>query len=280
MAEPGAGGHAGGRVMTAMTAEHGPKQRTRASAGSVDRRRDAILGRLEEHGRVEVGTLSGELGVTEETIRRDLRALELAGALQRAHGGAVRNDTGSTGPSGTPAALAARAADILRPVSTFFLGGGAACEALAAQLASTPDTVIVTASVPVALAAVLSDERAVVHLLGGTTDARGLAVGAWAREQLAGLRLDAAVVEAQSIGADGHLLHASPEEAAVVSAAGAVAGMTILLGDPASFGHGGLAASIMSSRLDVAILGTGVAPGVIESLVGADVRVETIGIAA
>lgn len=266
--------------MTTSTAVRGPEDRAQASAGSVDRRRDAILARLDEHGRVEVGTLSGELGVTEETIRRDLRALELTGALQRAHGGAVRADTGSSGPQGMPSALATRTVGFLPPGSTLFLGGGRACEALAAQLASTPDAVIVTASVPVALAAVLSDERAVVHLLGGTTDARGLAVGAWAREQLAGLRLDAAVVEAQGIGADGRLLHASPEEAAVVSAAGAVAGMTILLGDPASFGHGGLAASIMSSGIDTAILGAGVSPGVVEALIGADVRVETIGVAA
>lgn len=266
--------------MTATTAEHGPEQRTQASAGSVDRRRDAILDRLEEHGRVEVGTLSGELGVTEETIRRDLRSLELAGALQRAHGGAVRTDTGSAMSSGLPAALAARAADLLRPGSTLFLGGGAACEALAAHLVSTPGAVIVTGSVPVALAAVLADERAVVHLIGGTTDARGLVAGAWAREQLAGLRLDAAVVEAQGVGADGRLLHASPEEAAVIIAAGAVAGMTILLGDPASFGVGGLAASIGVSTLDTAVLGVGVAPVAVESLASADVRVETIGAGA
>jgi DeoR family fructose operon transcriptional repressor len=251
-------------------------------SGTVDVRRRAILDRLEAHGRVEVGALSAVLGVTEETIRRDLRALELEGLLRRAHGGAVRSDldTDRHPDLRAAAALADRALTLIDAGSAVFLGGGSACEALAARLAPTPGTVLVTGSVPVALAAALADERAVVHLIGGTADDHGLLTGAWAREQLGGLRLDVAVVEALGVTADGRLLHASPEEAAVVATAAGLAGSAILLVDPETFGAGGLAASVPATSLATALLAGDADPGALEALLATGVRVETIGVGA
>ncbi|HXH36553.1 MAG TPA: DeoR/GlpR family DNA-binding transcription regulator [Plantibacter sp.] len=244
---------------------------------TVEVRRDDILARLTEHGRVEVGALAGSLGVTEETIRRDLRVLELDGLLQRAHGGAVRAGTGVTDGADTAAALAARAAVLVQDDSTVFLGNGSACEALGALLAVVPGVVLVTASVRVALAAALADEAAVVHLVGGEVDPHGRLTGAWARSQLAGLRVDVAVIEAQGIGVGGRLLHATPEEAAVVDAATSVAATTILLGDAPTFEHGGLAASVPASSLGAAVLAIGVPARIVESLSAAGVRIEAVG---
>lgn len=245
--------------------------------GTVEVRRDDILARLTEHGRVEVGVLAASLGVTEETIRRDLRMLELDGLLQRAHGGAVRAGIGVSDRTDTAALLATRAAVLVQGDSTVFLGNGSACEALGALLAVVPGVVLVTASVHVALAAALADDAAVVHLVGGAVDAQGTLTGAWARSQLAGLRVDAAVIEAQGIGVGGRLLHASPEEAAVVDAAAAVAATTILLGDATTFEHGGLAASVPASSLDAAVLADGVPARIVESLSAAGVRIDAVG---
>ncbi len=52
-------------------------------------RQNAIVDRLKEQGAVSVSRLSTELGVTEETIRRDLEKLEKKEILLRTHGGAV-----------------------------------------------------------------------------------------------------------------------------------------------------------------------------------------------
>lgn len=52
-------------------------------------RRQVILERLTRERKVYVSRLSDELGVTQETIRRDLEKLESGGHLQRSHGGAV-----------------------------------------------------------------------------------------------------------------------------------------------------------------------------------------------
>lgn len=55
-------------------------------------RQKEILEQLKENGSVTVSKLSVQLGVTEETIRRDLEKLEKQESLLRTHGGAVPLD--------------------------------------------------------------------------------------------------------------------------------------------------------------------------------------------
>ena len=52
-------------------------------------RRNLILSVLKRDGRILAKPLSRELGLSEDTIRRDLRELAGAGLLQRVHGGAL-----------------------------------------------------------------------------------------------------------------------------------------------------------------------------------------------
>lgn len=55
-------------------------------------RQKRILELLSQEGAVSVSRLSAELGVTEETVRRDLEKLEGQNRLKRTHGGAVPVD--------------------------------------------------------------------------------------------------------------------------------------------------------------------------------------------
>ncbi|MFT4102076.1 MAG: DeoR/GlpR family DNA-binding transcription regulator [Burkholderiaceae bacterium] len=55
----------------------------------ADRRKQLILERLRTDGQVSASALSADLGVSEDTIRRDLRDLAREGLLQRVHGGAL-----------------------------------------------------------------------------------------------------------------------------------------------------------------------------------------------
>ena len=52
-------------------------------------RHELILRSLRRHGRLRVGDLVAELGVSAITVRRDLGELDSAGLLRRVHGGAV-----------------------------------------------------------------------------------------------------------------------------------------------------------------------------------------------
>lgn len=54
-------------------------------------RRNAILAKLNTHGKVIVTDLSREFDVTEETIRRDLEKLDNEGLAKKTYGGAVIN---------------------------------------------------------------------------------------------------------------------------------------------------------------------------------------------
>src|SRR5829696_8700714 len=52
-------------------------------------RREAILDALARDGKVIAARLVEELGVSEDTVRRDLRELAAHGLVQRVHGGAL-----------------------------------------------------------------------------------------------------------------------------------------------------------------------------------------------
>lgn len=56
-----------------------------------EERRRRIAQQVAEEGAASVAELSRLFGVAEETIRRDLKALEAAGVLRRTHGGALRD---------------------------------------------------------------------------------------------------------------------------------------------------------------------------------------------
>lgn len=60
------------------------------------KRRSSILDELQSKGRLRVANLSRDLGVSEVSIRRDLRILEEKGLLKRIHGGAVALDDSAT----------------------------------------------------------------------------------------------------------------------------------------------------------------------------------------
>lgn len=56
---------------------------------SVEERQQKILHLLEETKSIDIHSLKQILGVSEPTVRNDLRFLESEGKLQRTHGGAV-----------------------------------------------------------------------------------------------------------------------------------------------------------------------------------------------
>ena len=55
----------------------------------TSQRKQHILSVLRRDGNVVAKSLSEELGLSEDTIRRDLRELAAEGLLQRVHGGAL-----------------------------------------------------------------------------------------------------------------------------------------------------------------------------------------------
>lgn len=195
------------------------------SAGGVRGRHERILTILGRERRVEVSDLAREFHVTEETIRRDLRSLEDAGKLTRAHGGAILteslvDDISHLTGADAPDLLVARHA--LRHVparGSLFLDAGVACQSLASLLPDSPELTVVTAGVPVALTASRGERLAVYNIGGAVTGDDDEQSGQWAREALATLSIDTAFVAPARIDPDGRLIAATPRSAAIKRAA-------------------------------------------------------------
>jgi DeoR family transcriptional regulator of aga operon len=124
-------------------------------------RHDAIRRAIEVDGRVSIADLSDRLGVSEVTIREDLKHLEGRGVLKRVRGGAVmtRNDSmemsleeTSTTNRGEKMAIAAKAASMVEDGQTIIIDVGSTTTEMAKAL--SPDlsrVVVITNGLNIAL---------------------------------------------------------------------------------------------------------------------------------
>lgn len=199
-------------------------------------RRQAILARLERDGRVVASELVASLGVSEDTVRRELRDLAEQGLLHRVHGGALPSapSAGSFARRLEVAqeenvALADAALPLLEGARVIVLGGGTTALELARRLPPVYGGTVVTNAPPVA--SVLADHpKAEVILVGGRLlkDAQ-VTVGASAVEALHTVRADVCVLGVCSLHPDVGVTTLDSEEAHVKRAMVACSGEVIAL---------------------------------------------------
>jgi DeoR/GlpR family transcriptional regulator of sugar metabolism len=139
----------------------------------VGERRELLLTRLTTEGKVLAKDVAAELGVSDDSIRRDLRDLAAAGLCQRVYGGALpvspavadyttRTSIAVDGKD----RVAAVAAGLVRPGSTVILDGGTTTLAVTKALPRDLEATVVTHSPTIAVA--LLDHHGIeVFLLGG-----------------------------------------------------------------------------------------------------------------
>jgi len=164
-------------------------------------RRNEILVRLNRDGKVVASELVDELGVSEDTVRRDLRELAADGLAQRVHGGALLPTTPM--PSfaqrlqvsrEAKGHLAEAALPLLEGAQVIVLDGGTTSLELARRLPPHRDCTVLTNSPPVA-AALAEHPSAEVVLIGGRLlKEPQVAVGAEAISALRRVRADACVL--------------------------------------------------------------------------------------
>jgi DeoR family galactitol utilization operon repressor len=130
-----------------------------------------ILDQLARDGGVLVAALSRELGVSEVTIRSDLRDLEAAGLLQRTHGGAQASSFQTVlerqrNRRGAKQRIAAAAAALVRDGDAVMIEAGTTTALVAAALTGRHAITVVTNST-LALAAARLDPGLRMILAGG-----------------------------------------------------------------------------------------------------------------
>ncbi|WP_117212043.1 DeoR/GlpR family DNA-binding transcription regulator [Allorhizocola rhizosphaerae] len=206
-------------------------------------RRDLLLERLATDGRIIAKDLAAELGISEDSIRRDLRDLAAAGLCQRVYGGALP-------PSPAIADYAARqhvavsgkqrvataAAALVQPGTTVILDGGTTALAVVHALPVDLRAMVVTHSPTVASA--LSDHKNVeVYLIGGRLFKHSMvACGAAAVEAARGLHADLFLLGVTGVHPETGLTTDDADEAAMKRALAHQAADTYVLASSEKIG--------------------------------------------
>jgi DeoR/GlpR family transcriptional regulator of sugar metabolism len=235
----------------------------------AEERRRLIVAAVDHDGKVLAAELAQRFQTSEDTIRRDLRDLDLAGKLRRVHGGAIRRAGGEAAfdqrestDLQRKALLAQAARTLLQPGDTVLIDAGSTNLALARQLDDGCAATIVTNSPHIALA--LGEFRQTrVILLGGTYSAQcGAVLGARTLADIEQLRPDLCIVglcglDSRRLGAsDGEeailkraMLTVSARRAAVVVNGRFGAPAPFFLGTPAELDHLVLEADVPADQV-------------------------------
>ena len=186
----------------------------------TEERKALILERLHRDGRVLATPLAGELRVSEDTVRRDLRELAAEGQLKRVHGGALPLSRAAVAPvaeraretSAEKRALAAAAARLAAPGQAIILDGGTTNLLVAELLAPDLSATVITNSPAIALA-LGAHPRLEVVLTGGRLLPRaGTVAGPEAIQALRAVRADLCFLGLCSIDVEVGITCAEREE--------------------------------------------------------------------
>jgi DeoR/GlpR family transcriptional regulator of sugar metabolism len=173
------------------------------------KRQELILDEVRRVGAVRVSELMQLLNVSDMTVRRDLDVLDMAGLVEKVHGGATATAEGraSSGPGlsaeepgfevkshrqlAEKRAIAAAAADLIKPGSAIGITAGTTTWQLVHHLVTIPELTVVTNSVPVADLLHRSGRSDLsVVLTGGTRTPSDALVGPVAANVLRTLHVD------------------------------------------------------------------------------------------
>ncbi|TPI45904.1 DeoR/GlpR transcriptional regulator [Mesorhizobium sp. B2-9-1] len=126
----------------------------------TEERHQLIRDRLAADGKVLAGELASRFGVSEDTVRRDLRELAKAGQLRRVYGGAVPSGPFAAAPLSQRSRhaveektrLAKAAVALLGAGQSLFIDGGTTNEAIARAIPRDMELTVATNSLGVASA--------------------------------------------------------------------------------------------------------------------------------
>ncbi len=232
---------------------------------SAPARRRLIMERLREAGFISVTSLTRDLGVSDMTVRRDLRKLEKQGDVRVVHGGVSAH-----GPLHNPAfvsrarmdaaakkAIAATALTLVGDTGTIAIDAGTTAYALAQAIPHTFEGTIVTHSVPV-IQLLLNRRRGRVVGLGGELLHESQAfAGQMTVDAARGLRVETLFLGAAAVD-DRGVYVATDNERPTKLALIEVADRVVLLADHTKFGIS--APVLLCSHEQVTTLVTDTAP--------------------
>jgi DeoR/GlpR family transcriptional regulator of sugar metabolism len=209
----------------------------------VAERKRLVLSRLHDEGRIVARELAEELGISEASVRRDLRDLAAAGQCQRVYGGAVPvsralvdyRSRAEVEPE-SKRRIAARAAQLIKPGDRVILDGGTTTLAVTRALPSDLRATVITHS-PTIAAALIDHPTVDILLLGGRIYKHSaVACGAATAEAARAINADLFLLGVTGVHAQHGLTTGDAEEAAMKRALAGQAADTYVLASSEKIG--------------------------------------------
>jgi len=205
----------------------------------TSQRKQLVLDVLRRTGHVIAKDLSQELGLSEDTIRRDLRELAADGRLQRVHGGALPSSPALgnfaarlTIASEEKQMIGRAAAQMVRPGQVVILDGGTTTLQIARHFPADLRATVVTHSPTIAVE-LAGHAHIEVVLIGGRLFKHSVvSVGAAALEAIARIHADIFFMGVTGIHPEIGLTTGDLEEAHIKRVFSQAAAETIVLASP------------------------------------------------
>ncbi|MCE4553830.1 DeoR/GlpR family DNA-binding transcription regulator [Roseateles cellulosilyticus] len=250
----------------------------------VAERHRRILDLLQTHHRLTTEHFAEALGVSRETVRRDLIELERSGHLARVHGGAVPPATPAPAVPPEPAYLertglhqpqkreiARLAAALVQPGQACFLDAGSTTLALAEELARREGAIVITNSLEAATALARNTAHE-VRLLGGRLDSDVPATyGEQTVAEIGRLQVDWALVSPVGFDAVNGAMDYLWNEATVARAMLSRARQRVVLADASKLGQASRIQICPAAEVDVLVTDGGADADVLAALRAAGV---------
>lgn len=205
-------------------------------------RKELLMERLRTHGRIVAKEVAAELGLSEDSIRRDLRELDAAGLAVRVYGGALPASPAVVDYAARTAVaaeskrrVAEAAVRLIEPGSAVLLDGGTTALAVAEALPRAFTGTVITHS-PTVAAALLHHDAEILLIGGRVFKHSAVASGAAAIEAASRISADLFLLGVTGIHPQAGLTTGDADEAAMKRALAARAAETYVLGSAEKVG--------------------------------------------
>jgi len=221
----------------------------------------AIIEAVREDGFSRISALAEKLGVSDETVRRHVRALVDGGVLTRAHGGVAWAGPGAEAPfdrrmrvnAAAKRALGAAVAARVRDGQVLLIDTGSTTAYVAEALTARRGLTVVTNSLEIARHLV-GREGNRVYMAGGELRADlAAAVGPEALAFIRQFRADLAILSIAGVDEAGAFMDFDLDEARIARAMIEAASRTLIVADHSKFGRRAAVGICVPTAIDVLV---------------------------
>lgn len=245
-------------------------------------RHQRILSMLEATGQVSANDVAELLGVSRETVRRDLVDLERDGRVDRVHGGAVLPQPRGEEPFQKRMGeqirakrdIARKAVSLLRPGQSILVDAGTTTSIFAQELAKLSGIMVITNSIDIATTIQGAGADIELLLLGGRVVSDVPAtLGELTLAEIRRFNVDIAFIAPVALHPEKGAFSFDLQEAEIASAMVEQAGETVILVDHTKLGETSRVLSCEASQIDTLVTDKNAPPDALQPFRETNMRI-------